>query len=48
MGSWIKNNKFEAFLLLLVIIVAVGAYLHGSKKGSLYEAAKEGLSLIHI
>ena len=32
MGSWIKNNKFEAFLLLLVIIVAVGAYLHGSKK----------------
>ena len=42
MGSWIKNNKFEAFLLLLVIIVAVGAYLHGSKKGSLYEAAKEG------
>ena len=40
MGSWIKNNKFEAFLLLLVVVVAVGSGLHGKDKGGLYEEAK--------
>ncbi len=40
MGDWIKNNKFEALLLLGVIIVAVGAFLFGSGKDRLYEEAK--------
>jgi hypothetical protein len=40
MVSWIKNNKFEAFLLLLVVAVAVGSGLYGNDKGALYEEAK--------
>ena len=40
MGSWIKNNTFEAFLLLVVIGVAVLSYLHGSKKGKVYDEKK--------
>ncbi len=41
MGDWIKNNKFEALLLLGVIIVAVGAFLFGSGKDRLYEEARD-------
>ena len=37
MGDWIKNNKFEALLLLVVIMVAVAAVLFGRGKGELYE-----------
>ena len=40
MGDWIKNNKFEALLLLVVIIVAVAAVLFGRGKGELYEEEK--------
>ena len=48
MGSWIKNNTFEAFLLLLVIGVAGLSYSHGGKKGKVYDEAKasyEGLDV---
>ncbi len=41
MGDWIKNNKFEALLLLVVLIVAVGAFLFGRGKGELYEVERE-------
>ena len=44
MGSWIKNNKFEAFLLLFVVFIGIGAFLHGSGKDSLYEESKEKYS----
>ena len=41
MGSWIKNNTFEAFLLLVVIGVAGLSYWHGGKKGQVYDEARE-------
>ena len=40
MGDWIKNNKFEALLLLVVILVGLGAYVYGSGKGRAYTEAK--------
>ena len=46
MGSWIKNNKFEAFLLLLVIGWAVGAYLYGADKGKLYDESKANYEVL--
>ena len=41
MGDWIKNNKFEALLLLVVIMVAVVAVLFGRGKGELYEQERD-------
>ena len=41
MGDWIKNNKFEALLLLVVIMVAVAAILFGRGKGELYEQERD-------
>ncbi len=41
MGDWIKNNKFEALLLLVVILVAGGALLYGRSKGQLYEEQRD-------
>ena len=40
MGEWIKNNKFEALLLLVVVVVGLGAYVFGSGKGRAYTEAK--------
>ena len=41
MGDWIKNNKFEALLLLVVIIVAAVSFLYGSGKDKIYEEERE-------
>ncbi len=40
MGEWIKNNKFEALLLLVVVLAGLGAYVFGSGKGRAYTEAK--------
>ena len=41
MGDWIKNNKFEAGLLLVVLVVVGVAYFLSGKWGTRYELAKE-------
>ena len=39
--NWIKQNKFEAGLLLVVILAAVGIFLYGNSQGKAYDEAKE-------
>lgn len=39
MGDWIKNNKFEAGLLLVVVLIAGGAYFLAGNSGTAYEEA---------
>lgn len=41
MGDWIKENKFEAALLGIVILAAIGAFVVGGKKGGEYQLQKD-------
>lgn len=40
MGDWIKENKFEAGLLFLVLLAAVAAFVIGGKQGDQYATHK--------
>lgn len=42
MGDWIKENKFEAGLLLAVVLVAIIAVVMGGSLGTKYQEAKDG------
>ena len=40
MGDWIKENKFEAGLLLVVLLLVIGAFVLGSGQGKKYREHK--------
>jgi hypothetical protein len=42
MGDWIKENRFEAGMLVVVVLISVVAYLFGGKQGAAYQEHKEG------
>jgi hypothetical protein len=35
--NWIKQNKFEAMLLLVVVVIAIGIFMFGNSQGAAYE-----------
>lgn len=39
--NWFKQNKFEAILLILVLLAAIGIFLFGNKKKGAYNEALE-------
>ncbi|MFP6866715.1 MAG: Amuc_1100 family pilus-like protein, partial [Roseibacillus sp.] len=41
MGDWIKENKFEAGMLVAVVLISMVAYLFGGKRGAAYQEHKE-------
>ena len=41
MGDWIKENKFEAGMLVAVVLISIVAYLFGGKRGAAYQEHKE-------
>ncbi len=41
MGDWIKDNKFEAGLFVVVLFCVIGAYLVGGKAGTRYKEHKD-------
>lgn len=45
MGDWIKENKFEAGLMLVVVIVTIVAVVVGGSLGSKYEMAQSNFEI---